>query len=125
MDLARFYAVLKDIEKNEDAQRKAKQNLAQLYATLVPECPHSEAVQIQSDIRGVGPKRMCKICGVVDNASKGGTPGDEYDYGYPGRPDESFWGDAIVEHTEDTDYFSSFRRQHSWIVRDGKATLQW
>lgn len=122
-DLAHFYTLLTNVDTYEQLKKTATENLKELYSQLVPICPHSQAVDHKYP--KMGTFRVCKICGVEDQASYGGTPGDEYDYGYPGKPDPSFWNNATVEQAQDEKYFWTFRRQHGWTVKNGKATNVW
>lgn len=121
MDVAVFYNLMNVIVENEQARTDAEHALKSAYAELVPQCPHSEAIEFNHQIRGWGSHRCCKICGIVDRASEGGTPGDEYDYGYPGRPSRTFWEHTSVEVTKDEKVWNSYTRRHGWVVRDGKA----
>lgn len=118
--IAQIYSLMKDVDENEKLIRDAKEKLKGLYDDLVSICPHSEAVDRKSNIRGVGITRRCKICGITDYASEGGTPGDEYNYGYPGYPSRTFWSNAEVEKVSDGE-FDSYRRSHDWVVTDGRA----
>jgi hypothetical protein len=120
MDLGTFYALTKKVTDYEKLVKNAKKELNKAYSELCPVCPHSES--IQAKVYGGDRFRICKICGIEDRGSKGGTPGDEYDYGYPGYPDDSFWGDSDVEYVDDEKKLWKYRRStHHWIVRDGKA----
>jgi len=121
MDLGKFYTLIKDIERYEEQEREAKQKLKEFYAELVPNCPHSEAVEYNHGIRGWGSHRRCLICGVWDHGSEGGTPGDEYDYGYPGHPSRSFWANSKVTITKDKKVWEASSKGHRWQVEDGKA----
>lgn len=121
MDVGDFYRVTRDIEKFEQQKVEAKKQLKKLYSELVPGCPHTESIDHRSKLRGVGVTRICKICGIEDHASEGGTPGDEHDYGYPGSPNREFWKGSNVETTTDEKYFWTFRRDHNWRVENGKA----
>jgi len=123
MDLGKFYRLNQDIQENEALKKRAEKALKEAFAELVPECPHSESIDHKSSLSGVGVTRICKICGVEDHASEGGTPGDEYNYGYPGSPNRTFWKGSNVEVTKDEKRFWSFRRHHGWRVQDGKAVL--
>lgn len=118
-DIALFYRLIKSVEENEQAIKDAQKRLNEDYATLVLCCPHSEAVERKPTTRGIGIIRKCKICGITDYASEGGTPGDEYDYGYPGYPSKSFWSGAEVETVDETE-FDKYSRSHDWVVSDGK-----
>lgn len=118
-DLAKFYTLTKTVDTLESLLDSTKTQLTHFYDELVKICPHSEAVDHKSKIRGVGASRRCKICGITDYASEGGTPGDEYDYGYPGHPSRSFWKDSEVELVDDEEY-DKFSRFHQWVVADGK-----
>jgi len=118
-DLAVFYRLTKLVDDDEKLMEDAKQRLNSNYDQLVEICPHSEAVDRKSTIRRMGTTRCCKICGITDYASEGGTPGDEYNWGYPGSPNRSFWANATVE-TVDEKTFGSYSRYHQWVVKDGK-----
>lgn len=120
-EIAKFYALIRAVEENEAVKAEAERALEIAYDSLVEICPHSEAVEHSSKIRGVGATRICKICGLVDHASQGGTPGDEYNYGYPGYPDREFWKDSNVEVTDDHAYFHTFAKGHRWRVERGEA----
>lgn len=119
-DLAKFFRLTKQVNEDEEAIKHAKNRLKLSYGQLVAICPHSEAVDNPSKIRGHGTRRRCKICGITDYASEGGTEGDEYNYGYPGRPSRTFWVDAEIEIVDDKG-FNEYSRSHDWVVQDGKA----
>jgi hypothetical protein len=119
-DLAEFYRLTKNVRKQEKAIKVAREMLKQDYAKLVMICPHFEAADWKSSMRGVGVTRICKICGVEDHASKGGTPGDEYNYGYPGYPDDDFWGHAEIEKVSEKEFYK-LRRSHGYRVRNGEV----
>lgn len=119
-DLALFYRLTRAVDKGEAILKETKEQLDRDYDALVAICPHSEAVERHPNIRGVGAQRRCKICGITDYASEGGTPGDEYDYGYPGHPSRSFWVDSSVE-VVDEKKFESYGRHHDWVVCGGNA----
>lgn len=120
MDLGKLYTLTKDIEATEKKVAKGKKNLKALYAELVPNCPHSEAVLHY--FKGTRQKyQVCKICGLEDSCGYKSSPGDEYDYGYAGYPHPDVWGDANVEVTTDEKYFWTFRKQHGWAVNGGKV----
>lgn len=119
-NIAEFLRLLVAANADERAVEDAKSRLSVAYDELVHVCPHSEAVDRPSQLRGVGTTRRCKICGVTDYASEGGSRGDEYDYGYPGHPSKSFWENAEVE-TVDAKTFASYQRSHSYHVADGKV----
>lgn len=120
-DLAEFYRLTKTVNANEAEIYRLKAELDEHYARLVQICPHSEAADNPSNLRGMGTRRVCKICGVTDYASEGGTRGDEYDYGYPGSPSKSFWKDANVEVIKEDVVWSGYSRSHQWVVKNGKA----
>lgn len=117
----KFYLLIKGLQALETQQVEVSRALESGYNELVQLCTHDAAIEIKSTARGMGSTRRCKICGVTDFASEGGTPGDEYDYGYPGRPSRSFWGDCEVEITDDSKIFDSYKRTHNWRVRNGEA----
>jgi hypothetical protein len=119
-DIAQFVKFKRQVDEDEQAIKDAKERLKNAYAFLVALCPHSEAVDVKSNLRGVGTKRICKICGITDYASEGGTPGDEYDYGYPGYPSRSFWKDTEVEVISQKESWQ-YSRSHEWVVKNGKA----
>jgi hypothetical protein len=119
-DVAQFYKFVRSMEDNEQKAKDAKDALRFTYAKLVEICPHSEAVEHRFNSGGT--YRICKICGIEDHESVGGTPGDEYNYGTHGRPDPKFWGDADVENIKDEKYFWTFRKQHGWKVVNGKPS---
>lgn len=117
-----FYRALRDVEEFEAIKKRAEIGLKKAYAELIQNCPHSEAVQAPSGIRGCGPLRICKICGVEDHSLIGQTTGDEYDYGYAGRIDEKFWGDCEVEQfAKINTEFWKYRRGHNYRVSGGEA----
>jgi len=118
-DLAVFYRLTKEVNEDEQAIKEAQKRLSANYDALVKLCPHSEAVDSLSKIRGMGTRRRCKICGITDYASEGGTSGDEYNYGYPGYPSESFWAGAEIEVVGEKDW-NKYDRSHDWVVTDGK-----
>lgn len=120
-DTAKFYVVSKTVEKFENMKKEAERGLSVAYPELIEICPHPEAIEYSFNLRGNGPVRVCKVCGIEDLSSEGGTPGDEYDYGYPGRPSKTFWQDTEVEVTDDEDHFQSFRKGHGAKVVNGKA----
>lgn len=120
MSIAEFYTALREVEYNERAKKEAKKNLKHWYEILVSLCPHSEAVEHRFQSTG-GLWRVCKICGVEDFESVGGSPGDEYNYGTHGHPDPKFWADADVEVTKDEKYFWTFRKGHNYRVVGGKV----
>jgi hypothetical protein len=117
--LARFFNLVDTVEQQEALVKKAGAILKESYWELVQICPHSKCVQFTYTGLGYGPFRVCKICGIEDQASEGGTPGDEYNYGHAGHPNYAFWADSCVEETDDKKYFESFRREHGWSVKDG------
>lgn len=119
-ELARFYSLTKQVDADEQAIKEIKERQQNNYDSLVMLCPHSEAVEYKPATRGSGCTRRCKICGITDYASEGGTPGDEYNYGYPGHPSKEFWGDAMVFSVSEKK-FHDYRRSHEWVVKDGKA----
>jgi hypothetical protein len=119
-DIAKFYRLKTTVEEQERIKDNAKRLLKNAYSELVKICPHSEAIDHDFN-RRQGVFRVCKICGIEDHASEGGTPGDEYNYGYPGSPSREFWKHSEIEKTDDEKYFWTFRRQHGWQVRDGKV----
>lgn len=119
-DIAKFYRLVKTVSDHEEIVKTSKEILKQSYDALVSLCPHSEAVEHRFSSTG-GLYRVCKICGIEDHESVGGTPGDEYDYGTHGHSDPKFWKDAEVEVTKDEQYFWTFRKQHGWRVAGGKA----
>lgn len=121
MDLGKLYTLTQEIEANEKKREKAKKNLTKLFAELVPNCPHSEAVGHY--FKGTGQKyQVCKICGIEDSCYYGSDPGDEYNYGHAGSADPRFWPkDGNVETAKDEKYFWTFRKQHGWEVKDGVA----
>lgn len=118
-DIAEFYRLLKTVEENEKIKKQVKETLKFSYKSLVQICPHSEAIDWNFGNRS-GDYRVCKICGLEDLASQGGTPGDEYDYGYPGYPNREFWKNTTVTKAKTEKEFWSYRRGHGWRVRDGK-----
>lgn len=117
--LAEFYKLKKWVDEDEQAIKDAKQRLSNHYDILVRLCPHSEVVDNPSNLRGMGTRRCCKICGITDYASEGGSPGDEYDYGYPGHPSTSFWKGAEIEVVDDRE-FDLYNRSHNWVVKNGQ-----
>lgn len=119
-NIATFYKLTKAVEEDESLLVEAKKRLKLNYDDLVPMCPHTEAVDRKSTLRGAGTTRRCLICGITDYASQGGTPGDEYDYGYPGYPDKNFWAGSEVTVVTDQE-FDKTRRYHEWVVEGGKA----
>lgn len=118
-DIAQFYKLTKTVDELEEIRRTAGKELLKLYDSLVEICPHSEAVDRKSNVRGVGTTRRCMICGVTDYASEGGSPGDEYNYGYAGYPSTSFWKGAKVTEVTDKE-FNKYERYHEWVITDGK-----
>ncbi len=120
MDVGRFYVLTRDRTRLESIIKDSKKKLKKVYAELVQACTHPEAIQYKPNVRGWGPHRVCKVCGVKDSANKGATAGDEYNYGYAGHPDEDFWGDCDVEVTTDEKVWNSYSRS-GWVVKDGKA----
>ncbi len=118
-DLAVFYKLTKIVNVAEELLKDTKEKLINHYDMLVFRCPHSEAVDRKSSMRGVGVTRRCKICGITDYASEGGSPGDVYDYGYPGHPSRSFWEGAEIEEIDDHE-FNKYGRTHEWVVQDSK-----
>lgn len=119
-DIAIFWGLKSIIDNNETIKKEAQKYLNEYYPQLIEICPHSEAIEWDYK-HGQGVFRVCIICGIEDHASEGGTPGDEYDYGYPGYPSRAFWQNTHVRKAEDEKEFSSYRRQHNWRVRNGKA----
>lgn len=116
-EISEFYFLTNFVNKSERKLAEIQENLSISYDTLVNTCPHPEAVDRPSGSTGVA--RRCKVCGITDYASEGGTPGDEYNYGYAGHPNKSFWsGTKIVSTTEEE--FNNSRRHHDWVVTDGK-----
>lgn len=120
-NLADFYRLTREVDKDEQVIKEAKSRLSSNYDELVAMCPHSEAVDNPSKLRGQGTRRRCKICGITDYASEGGTSGDEYNYGYPGRPAKLFWIGAEIEIVDDKE-FNKYNRSHEWVVQDGKES---
>jgi hypothetical protein len=119
-DIAKFYSLVKTVEENEEVKANAKKALKEAYAELVLICPHSEAIDYNYS-KGNGDYRVCMICGLEDLASEGGTPGDEYNYGYPGSPNRDFWKDANIRRAKNEKEHWKYRRGHYWRVRDGKV----
>lgn len=119
-EITSFWTLLRDMTLYEARRDEANKILESTYDQLVAICPHPEAVDWESTIRGQGVFRQCKVCGVVDRASEGGTPGDEYDYGYPGHPSRSFWANSKVE-TVSREEWWSYTKPHRWHVSDGEA----
>lgn len=119
-DVKRFWELTRTVEENEEKQKVAKKVLKKAYAELVQICPHPEAVTWNAGIRGWGNWVVCKVCGVTDTARKGATPGDEYDYGYPGSMDKEFWKNTVIETVSEKESWD-YRRGHSWKVIDGKV----
>ena len=120
MDVGQFYMLTRERSRLQSIIKDSKNKLTRVIDELVPACTHPEAIQIQFQHRGWGPHRKCKVCGVKDTSRKGATPGDEYDYGYPGHPDEDFWGDCDVEVTKDEKVWDQYEWSN-WVVKDGKA----
>ena len=121
-DIAKFYNAITNINYYEQQAKDAKEKLKPLYDTLVSLCPHSEAVQGPSGIQGMGPIRICKICGVEDQSLIGATSGDEYNYGYAGRLDTDFWLDCAVEEFDSVGpEFWKYFKNHGYRVVGGKA----
>lgn len=118
-DLAIFYRMMLAVDREEQAIVDAQKRLDNGYDWLVFKCPHSEAVDKKNTLQGVGTTRRCKICGITDYASEGGTAGDEINYGYPGHPSRSFWEGAEVEVVDETE-FHKYNRSHQWVVSGGK-----
>lgn len=119
-DIAKFYSLVKTVEENEETKSKAEKALNEAYAELVLICPHSEAIDHNYGGRS-GDYRVCMICGLEDLASQGGTPGDEYNYGYPGSPNREFWKGANVRRAKDEKEHWKYRRNHHWRVKNGKV----
>lgn len=119
-ELGKFWTLTQTAIEAEQRLKQEKALLSDVYKELVFICPHSESIQYKRNGLRMGYHRRCKICGITDYASEGGTPGDEYNYGYVGHPSESFWGDSDVETTEDEKEFRKYSRNHNWRVRNGK-----
>ena len=116
--IAKFYDLTETVEKYEKQKKKAEKALKAAYKELVFLCPHPKTIDWNFGNRS-GDYRVCMVCGIEDLASQGGTPGDEYDYGYPGYPNKEFWANTVVRKAENEEEFWSYRRHH-WRVRDGK-----
>jgi len=121
-DVAKFYRLHKIAEEGEAEKERLLKLLTLTYEELVWICPHPEAIEYNFNIQGHGPVRVCKVCGVEDHSSEGGTPGDEYNYGYPGHVSKTFWKNSEVEVTKDRARFFTFRRQHNWKVSKGQVS---
>lgn len=119
-DVAVFYRLMTTVNENEIKKKEAQKALKQAYAELVPICPHSEAIDWTYNSH-TGVYRVCKICGLEDLASQGGTDGDEYNYGYAGSPNRAVWKNSTVEKAKSENEHWEYRRQHGWRVRNGKA----
>ena len=119
-DVGKFWSLTRDMERYETQENEAKKALVHIYDALVAICPHPEAVDWQTTTRQ-GVFRRCKVCGIVDRASEGGTPGDEYDYGCPGHPSRSFWANTVVENVTEKEWWT-YTKSHDWVVLNGKAT---
>lgn len=119
-DLGAALRLIRQVNADEDLIKELQERLKKNYDVLVLLCPHDEAVDRKSSQRGIGTARRCKICGITDYASEGGTPGDEYDYGYPGYPSTSFWAKSDVEVVSDKE-FDKYDRTHDWVVKNGLA----
>lgn len=118
-DVSNFYRLTKTVVENENLVSNAKAILKEAYAELVMVCPHPEAIDHNYGNRG-GDYRVCMVCGIEDLASEGGTPGDEYDYGYPGRPNREFWKNSTVRKAKNEEEHWKYRRSHGWRVKNGK-----
>lgn len=118
-NLAAFYRLTRAVDADEQLRKDVQKRLKENYDELVKICPHSEAVDRASSRRGEGVARCCKICGITDYASEGGTPGDEYNYGTAGHPSRSFWAGSHIETVSDKEWFK-YNRHHEWVVTDGK-----
>jgi hypothetical protein len=118
-DIAKFYKLITVVQVDEQLRKEAGNRLKENYDELVQLCPHSEAVDRKSNLRGMGTTRRCTICGITDYASEGGTPGDEYNYGYPGYPSRTFWAGSEIRTVSDKE-FDKYSRHHDWVVTDGK-----
>lgn len=119
-DVATFYKALTEVDRYEAQLKKAKQKLKIFHKTLVLNCPHTEVVDHKMSSRGSGTWRTCKICGLEDHALIGATDGDEYNYGYAGSIDRSFWGDCEVE-TVDEKTFWKYRKGHGFQVKNSSV----
>lgn len=119
-DVAKFWSLTRDMTKYEKQVHEAKEALKGIYDELVSLCPHPEAADWQPPSCGTGIYRICKVCGIIDRESEGGTPGDEYNYGTGGHPSRSFWVDSQVENVARETWWS-YVKDHSWHVADGKA----
>lgn len=120
-DIAKFWHLKNLVEVNEEKKREAQHELDGAYKELVMICPHSEALDWNYGNHS-GDYRVCMICGLEDRASEGGTPGDEYNYGYPGRPNREFWKGSDIRKAKNAKEFSMYRRRHGYFVHNGKVT---
>lgn len=118
--LQRFLTLKNNVEANEAIRARADKELKELYPLLVEYCPHPEAIDHKYGRSGVF--RVCTTCGLEDHASQGGTPGDEYNYGYPGSPNREFWAGTEVRVADNEAEHWKYRRQHGFRVSGGKVT---
>lgn len=116
-----FVTTLNRASELEIIVKDAKRELKGVYDRLVAVCPHAEAVDHKMNIRGWGTWRVCKACGLEDHAIIGATAGDEYNYGYSGRVDETFWAGTEVTTTKNEKEFNSYRKSHGYQVYGGRA----
>lgn len=120
-DIAKFWSLLNIINTAEEKKSEAEAVLKEHYREFIEMCPHSEALDWRYGSSGV--YRVCMICGVEDLASQGGSPGDEYDYGYPGHPNKEFWAGSKVKTADTEAHHWEWRRKHShnYKVWDGEV----
>lgn len=117
-DISYFWKLTKIIEENESTRLNAESTLEKAYSELVRICPHPEAIDWK--YYGIGVFRVCTVCGLEDMASDGGTPGDEYNYGTNGAPNEVFWRDTNIINASSEEEHCEYRRRHHWTIEDGK-----
>lgn len=122
-NVADFYKYHSQAQALEGIKRDAEKDLNDIYPKLIALCPHSDVAETSETSQGRF--RICKICGVEDHASRGGTPGDEYNYSTNGHPDDDFWGRDCKPEKVDWNGYSDIRYKHShhYYVRNGKANI--
>jgi hypothetical protein len=116
--IKRFLTLKNNVEVNEGLKDRATKELDALYPLLIQYCPHLEAIDHRYHSRS-GVYRVCTTCGLEDRASEGGTPGDEYDYGYPGSPNREFWKNTEIRVAESEAEHWKYRKSHGYRIVNG------